>query len=825
MSKIILSCYDQELEIVESDVIASGGVNEVTADFIFGDKWNGFVKTAVFYQDKDNIYHEILVNDMCYIPWEVLAKNGTLYIGVFGSLDGVTRTSSLVKVKVKAGALTPDTFVREPSPDVYAQLLSRLIGVHIGTSEPTEDYVMAWIDPDGEPDSMAGMSAYEIAIEQGFKGTEKEWLESLRGERGFQGNSGFTGAADELELVNNLTDGGETAALSAEMGRQLDLAMKTMSIVPMTLTNNSAGYYIASGGVSLTANSGYVTTDYIDVSGYKEVYITAKTGQIYGTVAGYDSDKNFTGWLVGKSATCTRQKVSVPDGVQYIRVNSNSGIEVCFPVYESKFDLLGYEISALKDDSNTFKSDLYNSVYTYEDNGEITHGWLLDTGAINSYNSDTQYYVTDFIPVVEGETYYIDTTKNAAGICVGAFDENNTFMSSLLANGDYTKKAITIPSGCAFIRVSSKTNPGVSTISYSPKISDVENAVEKIRNDIYTAHKEIPYDEGELFNGFVAANGVDETSYGGFCATPFIDVRGYSEVFVTTKVTNSGVKGFFLYDEDQNFISAYGTAAYELEEIKVAGTNIAYIRMNGQGVIPKIYHKAVGSGASKKKIDKNVNWVGMSIWWYDGKTLPSPAPGGGEIAKGYQTLLKECFKFNSDKNYCYSGNSLGATSASDADCIMLKASEWTESENAIWTLDTITNDFKRNIPIGDPLNYDENDGVTTYYGALRVFADKVKELSGDPIVIVSNALRRDNSGYTSTSTNSKGHTLEDYEAALAYAAVKNGWYFVDQFRLSALSDNVLGAATVDGLHLNNLGFRMAVMPWKAMFDYLHDKLV
>lgn len=39
--------------------------------------------------------------------------------------------------------------------------------------------------------------------------------------KGPQGNSGYQGAADELEVVNNLTDGGEAAALSAEMGKQL----------------------------------------------------------------------------------------------------------------------------------------------------------------------------------------------------------------------------------------------------------------------------------------------------------------------------------------------------------------------------------------------------------------------------------------------------------------------------------------------------------------------------------------------------------------------------------------------------------------------------
>lgn len=39
--------------------------------------------------------------------------------------------------------------------------------------------------------------------------------------RGPQGNSGYQGAAGELEVVNNLTDGGEAAALSAEMGKEL----------------------------------------------------------------------------------------------------------------------------------------------------------------------------------------------------------------------------------------------------------------------------------------------------------------------------------------------------------------------------------------------------------------------------------------------------------------------------------------------------------------------------------------------------------------------------------------------------------------------------
>jgi hypothetical protein len=680
---------------------------------------------------------------------------------------------------VKEGSKTPETGVRKPSEDIYSQLIDLLT---------------------------------TIASNKGEKG-----------DKGDTGNSGYSGNLDELEIVNNLSDGGDTAALSAEMGKALDRSMKTMSLAPIALTNNTTGYFLASGGMSLIASGGYITTDHIDVSEYPEVYVTAKTGQIHGTVAGYDADKNFTGWLLGKFATYTKEKVIIPDGVKYIRINSNASIEVYYPEFESTFVVLGNDINKVSEEVVSIKGDMYNTKYSPMDKGEMEHGWLLASGEVNPYNSTTTYFVTGYIAVTEGETYYIDATKNASGIAVGAFSENKAFMASLLALGTYEKKPITIPAGCHYIRVSSQSNPTVSTVSYSPKVADVEQSIDQMREDIYTAYKPISYDESQLFAGFVAANGVDVTSYGGYSATPFIDVRSYPVVYVSTEVTKSGISAIFLYDEDQNFMSKIGLGTYVYEPIKGA----SYIRINGQGTIPKVYYKGVGTEASKKKIEKNVNFVGMSIWWYDGRTLASGAVGGGEIAKGYQSLLKERFEFLSDTgtDYCYSGNSLGATSADDTSCIMLKAGSWLPSENAIWTLDTITNDFKRNIPIGTTADYDNATGVTTYYGALRAFKDKVAELSGNAIVIASNALRRNNSGYTSTSKNGNGDTLESYEKALAYVCMKNGWEFVDQYRLCALSDNVLEFATLDGLHPNNLGFRMAVVPWYTMFSMIHDKLI
>ena len=54
-----------------------------------------------------------------------------------------------------------------------------------------------------------GLSAYEIAVQNGFEGTETEWLESLKGEQGVPGEKGDPyelTEADRTEIVNDVLD-------------------------------------------------------------------------------------------------------------------------------------------------------------------------------------------------------------------------------------------------------------------------------------------------------------------------------------------------------------------------------------------------------------------------------------------------------------------------------------------------------------------------------------------------------------------------------------------------------------------------------------------
>lgn len=120
---IRVTCVDQRLVISSGPVIASGGLNEDKVVFDFCPLWNDFVKTAIFYRDKGQVYHSVLVDNTCLIPWEVTASEGEMYFGVFGVKGDITRTSEILRYKVVAGAITEDTTPSDPTPDIYEQIL------------------------------------------------------------------------------------------------------------------------------------------------------------------------------------------------------------------------------------------------------------------------------------------------------------------------------------------------------------------------------------------------------------------------------------------------------------------------------------------------------------------------------------------------------------------------------------------------------------------------------------------------------------------------------------------------------------------------------
>lgn len=125
MTTIAVAANDQDLIITQKPLLASGDKDSVLLHVDFSTEWDGYSKTAIFYQSVNNVYHAVLdMNNECLIPWEVLISEGTMYFGIYGVKDDARKTSEVITYKIVKGAWNDDTSPSDPTPDVYTQLLT-----------------------------------------------------------------------------------------------------------------------------------------------------------------------------------------------------------------------------------------------------------------------------------------------------------------------------------------------------------------------------------------------------------------------------------------------------------------------------------------------------------------------------------------------------------------------------------------------------------------------------------------------------------------------------------------------------------------------------
>lgn len=164
----------QNIETLEHEIIAADQIAFVKVHFAFDNSWKPLHKVVQFTQD-ESTYNRVLGTEetSCLLPSELLA--GTVKMSLFG-YDAASSETVRATTVVKTLHIRPSGFEGEnsnvpPTPDLYQQLLQKI-------SEKSKD----------------GRSAFEIAVEHGFVGTETEWLESLRGTDGKDGLPGKDGA-------------------------------------------------------------------------------------------------------------------------------------------------------------------------------------------------------------------------------------------------------------------------------------------------------------------------------------------------------------------------------------------------------------------------------------------------------------------------------------------------------------------------------------------------------------------------------------------------------------------------------------------------------
>ncbi|MCM1237226.1 MAG: hypothetical protein NC489_44730 [Ruminococcus flavefaciens] len=142
MAKLQFKLDRQLLTLTNQDIIASGDSNFDSCIFTFDTSWDGFVKTAVFYQDKSNVQYMVLENDdTCMIPTAAMARAGRMYIGVFGIKDTAVLTSSMTFIDIVEGAISGDTVSTEPTDDVFLAIIAqyqRIAGLMVDHNQKAE---------------------------------------------------------------------------------------------------------------------------------------------------------------------------------------------------------------------------------------------------------------------------------------------------------------------------------------------------------------------------------------------------------------------------------------------------------------------------------------------------------------------------------------------------------------------------------------------------------------------------------------------------------------------------------------------------------------
>lgn len=240
----------QRIELLERDAIAADQIAFVPLHFVFDGAWEGLHKVVQITQCCET-YNLILGTDgkSCLLPSE--CKAGTIKLSVFGYAPSDTQalraTTIPVSLHIKPSGFVSDSVTPiPPTPDLYAQLLQELekkaaglqngkdgkdgkdgispavtvtetetgatISVTDATGTTTAELHNGTKGDKGDTGSRgaAGKSAYEIALQNGFTGTEADWLTSLKGQKGDTGAPGAKGEPGEKGERGEKGDVGET---------------------------------------------------------------------------------------------------------------------------------------------------------------------------------------------------------------------------------------------------------------------------------------------------------------------------------------------------------------------------------------------------------------------------------------------------------------------------------------------------------------------------------------------------------------------------------------------------------------------------------------
>lgn len=343
-------------------------------------------------------------------------------------------------------------------------------------------------------------TAYDIAVDNGFDGTEEEWLQSLKGERGNSAYEiavkyGFSGT--ESEWIESMKRADDKSAPE-------NLVAKIVSDTTLSSTSGSEN-----------PSSDYSSVDFIKINpsktytyGYSNLdSVTSATTR----VVFYDDSKTLISILDWEDIYDDNNKNITPlDEASYVRFIIPNNLTDYFYFNEGELPYFDKKYMDSIPDNSVSEVKLTKSLR------DMILNYTRDTNLFNSYKenttisgnngkeeeNDTTVASKDFIYVDNSKEYIIglrevvDRAKGSTKVLY--YDENHNFISATewLSLAKNNKQIITLPENASYIKIVVNTEHkdelffNLGTTPYynvsddktsSPKQTEVDNTINLVQ--------------------------------------------------------------------------------------------------------------------------------------------------------------------------------------------------------------------------------------------------------------------------------------------------------------------------------------------------------
>ena len=146
MSTINIKCVDQVLSFQNMPIITAGDQNVDKIQFDFCPTWDGFVKVAVFFQQKTECSSSIIGADgVCNIPNSILQIEGKIFVAVTGvNTKNQILTSNIVSYYIGEGvvdASLQDEFPTDITPEEQESIYHKILEMCVEMQTLCQDLI------------------------------------------------------------------------------------------------------------------------------------------------------------------------------------------------------------------------------------------------------------------------------------------------------------------------------------------------------------------------------------------------------------------------------------------------------------------------------------------------------------------------------------------------------------------------------------------------------------------------------------------------------------------------------------------------------------